>query len=301
MLFKKNTYTYKKINNCEIQADVFIPKNSANGKAILWLHPGGLIFGSREMLLKEQLELYIKCGFTVISLDYRLAPETKLIDIIQDVQDGYNWILEQGPKLFNIDPKQISIIGHSAGGYLALNIGCFSNPKPLSIVTFYGYGDITGDWYSKPDPNYLKEPIVTKELAFRGVNNEIVSCSNFTGFNDPRWLFYLYLRQQGLWLNEVTGFNISKEPEKFNKYCPAFNVTPEFPPTMLIHGNQDTDVPFTLSEQMARVLENKKVPNKLIILDRLGHMFDRGPDTSIKGSKEIKQVFDSVINFLNEI
>ncbi len=33
------------------------------------------------------------------------------------------------------------------------------------------------------------------------------------------------------------------EPKAFDRFCPVRNVTPEYPPTMLIHGDKDRDVP----------------------------------------------------------
>jgi hypothetical protein len=44
------------------------------------------------------------------------------------------------------------------------------------------------------------------------------------------------------------------------------------------------DVPYELSKQMAKVLEQKNVPNCLIILKGLDHMFDILPDTSLAES-----------------
>ena len=52
----------------------------------------------------------------IISIDYRLAPQAKLQQIIQDLQDAYQWVRADGPKLFRIDPNRIAVVGHSAGG-----------------------------------------------------------------------------------------------------------------------------------------------------------------------------------------
>ena len=38
----------------------------------------------------------------VVSIDYRLAPETKLPAIVEDVRDACRWVRERGPKLFRI-------------------------------------------------------------------------------------------------------------------------------------------------------------------------------------------------------
>jgi dipeptidyl aminopeptidase/acylaminoacyl peptidase len=57
------------------------------------------------------------------SNDYRLAPETKLKGIIEDIRDALNWARNEGKVLFNIDPDRIGVVSNSAGGYLTLMSG----------------------------------------------------------------------------------------------------------------------------------------------------------------------------------
>ena len=84
----KQTYTYKVVGNCEIQADVYEASGRPPRPAILFLHGGALILGSREGIHPGQLDRYLNAGYALISVDYRLAPETKLPAIIEDVQDA---------------------------------------------------------------------------------------------------------------------------------------------------------------------------------------------------------------------
>jgi len=196
----KTSYTYKTVSGCTIQADVYRPNDSKITPVVLWIHGGALIFGRRDNIKTRHLERYLDTGFTVVSIDYRLAPETKLPEILNDVQDAYEWIRRKGPELFRIDPDRIAVVGHSAGGYLTLTSGYRLRPRPRALVSFYGYGDITGAWYSRPDPFYLKEPVVTAEKAHQAVGQKVLSESSK---EDQRWLFYLYCRQQGLWPKEV--------------------------------------------------------------------------------------------------
>jgi len=119
-MFSRHSYVYKVASSCEIQADVYRLPGDAMRPALLWLHGGALIFGSRATLAPDQLERYLQAGYAVISADYRLAPEVKLPAIIEDLQDAYHWLRVQGPDRCRIDPERIAVIGHSAGGYLAL-------------------------------------------------------------------------------------------------------------------------------------------------------------------------------------
>jgi acetyl esterase/lipase len=96
-----------------------------------------------------------------------MAPETRLPAIIQDVQDAYRWVREKGPDLSHIDPSRIAVKGGSAGGYLTLMTGFCVEPRPKALVPLYGYGDIAGPWYSRPDP-FLVSSFVSKFNTGKG-------------------------------------------------------------------------------------------------------------------------------------
>src|SRR6266851_2372859 len=78
------TYTYKTASGCEIKADVYGADARTRKPAVMWIHGGALIMGSRKSLSGRFHVELLKQGFVVISIDYRLAPETKLPAIIED-------------------------------------------------------------------------------------------------------------------------------------------------------------------------------------------------------------------------
>src|SRR4030095_8881967 len=163
------TFTYKKLDGAtnNLEADVYQPSGDVVRPVIVFIHGGALMMGNRKMdpspgsLLKAMLD----AGYVVVSIDYRLAPHVKLPTIIEDVRDACNWVRKEGPVLFRIDPDQIFIMGQSAGGYLTQMTGFVVEPRPRALVSFWGYGDIASEWYSRPDPFYRQQPLVTKEEA----------------------------------------------------------------------------------------------------------------------------------------
>jgi acetyl esterase/lipase len=285
----RSTYTYKTVGDLRIRADVYRKPGDAERPAILWLHGGALISGNRRGLNAIQAEKYLDAGYTIISIDYRLAPQAKLQDIIEDLVDAYRWVRADGPKLFRIDPNRIAVVGHSAGGYLTLMAGFRLNPRPAALVSFYGYGDIAGAWYSRPDPFYNRQPAVAKQEAYQAVGTRLISEDQ--GGNRGR--FYLYTRQQGLWPIEIVGHDPDKEPRVFDPLCPVRNVTKDYPPTLLLHGDNDTDVPYEQSVLMAKELERHGVQYELITMTGRGHGFD-----GTMWDPAIAQTFDRVLAFL---
>lgn len=268
-----NTYIYKTVGDCRIKVDVY---HNASGKAprpvIVCIHGGALITGGRYPIPMDLFHPLLERGYAVVSIDYRLAPETKLPEIIKDVQDAWRWVREHGPELFGADPERIAVQGGSAGGYLTLMTGFCVEPRPKALVSFYGYGDIVGDWYSNPDPYYSTQPLVSKEAAYSAVG-EGVPCGYPQG--NRRHEFYLYCRQNGLWPKEVSGFDPKTQPDAFKPYCPLQNVSAQYPPTLLAHGDTDTDVPYDQSVRMDAALTQAKVEHAFITLKGAGHGFSR--------------------------
>ena len=296
VLYSRDTYTYKIVDNHEIRADVYRHPGEEILPAIIWIHGGALIFGTRNWLPSEQLDAYIKAGFAVVSIDYRLAPETKLAAIIEDVKDAYTWLCAKGPELFKIDPDRIAVVGHSAGGYLTLMAGVSLKPRPDALVSFYGYGDITGPWYSQPDSFYNRSPSVSQKQAYLVVGDSTISSTPTQFSRQGRFQFYLYSRQQGLWPKKVSGHDPVSERTWYSEYEPLRNVTPSYPPTILLHGAKDTDVPFEQSILMAEELRRHGVDCEFITNPDWGHVFDGA------GMEDptVQAAFDRVLIFLEK-
>ena len=298
-MFFRQRYTYKVVADCEIQADVYRMPDDTVRPAILWLHGGALIFGSRRTLSAEQLERYVNAGYTVVAADYRLAPEARLETIVEDLRDVYEWVRVRGPDLFRIDSERVAVIGHSAGGYLALMAGFCVSPRPKALVSFYGYGDIAGHWYTCPDPFYNQQPAIPRDRAYQGIGDSTITGTPFEGYLfEERYRFYVYCRQQGLWPKEVTKHDPNEEPEWFDPFCPIRNITKDFSPTLLVHGDQDTDVPFEQSVLMAEELARHSVEHELITMPNRGHTFDI--DGEGMKDPEISSTFDRVPAFLKK-
>jgi acetyl esterase/lipase len=260
------TFTYKTAG-CEIRADVYGASEDAAKPALLWMHGGALILGNRKGISRLFHEGLLEQGCVIVSIDYRLAPETRLPAIIEDVQDAWKW-MHAHARRFGIDPGRIATGGASAGGYLAQMTGICLTPRPRALVSYFGYGDIVGPWYSQPEEFYRRQPLVSREDALAAVGTAPIS--------DPpqgnrRSRFYLYCRQNGLWPMQVSGHDPRTEGQWFTPYCPIRNVTAGYPPTMLIHGTADTDVPYSRSKEMDAQLGKAGVAREFITVEGAEH------------------------------
>jgi len=126
----------------ELDAEWLCPANASNGGAILYLHGGAFSMGSLLEGRNLAALIALACQSPVLSLDYRLAPEYPFPDALDDSVAAYHWLLETG-----ISPKQIALVGASAGGNLALSTGLTlrdaGEPLPSAIVALSPITDLT--------------------------------------------------------------------------------------------------------------------------------------------------------------
>lgn len=270
------TFVYKQVGPLAIKADVqLVPNATGLRPVVVWIHGGALIAGGRERDFRADQggwlwRLHQQHGVVLVSIDYRLAPETPLPGIVEDVEDAFRWIRTQGPALFNADPTRVAVVGGSAGGYLTLVAGFRVQPRPVALVSLWGYGDLIGPWYTEPSPHARhRQPTTTAAEAWRQVSGPAIA--NARNRRGNGGTFYQYCRQHGIWPWAVTGWNPFREAERFLPFMPVRNVARDFPPTLLVHGDADTDVPHEQSVMMAAELQRQGVEHRLISVPGAEH------------------------------
>jgi len=128
------------------------------GPVLINLHGSGFILpmhGEDEEFCRFVTQ---KTGYTVLDVQYRLAPENPFPAAVEDVEDVVQYVLSR-PEAF--DPKRIAISGFSAGGNLAL-VGAALLPQDTfkCVLAFYPVTDISIEPAEKktPDPVFHGMP-----------------------------------------------------------------------------------------------------------------------------------------------
>lgn len=85
---------------------------------ILHIHGGGFVIGNLDSELASCLALCRNLGVVVVSVDYRLAPESPYPGPLEDCYAALVWMSSNSSQL-NIDPARLAIFGMSAGGGLS--------------------------------------------------------------------------------------------------------------------------------------------------------------------------------------
>lgn len=115
-LLLRPRHTYRRrvsLPNC--RAEMLAPKTARPGGAILFLHGGGFITCGLNTHRRLAADIARAAGSPALAVGYRKLRGAKLAEALDDAVDGYRELLARGHT-----PGDISLVGDSAGGYLAL-------------------------------------------------------------------------------------------------------------------------------------------------------------------------------------
>ncbi|MFC3173568.1 alpha/beta hydrolase [Novosphingobium bradum] len=140
----------------EVTVYVINAKAGAARGGILHTHGGGYVAGSvvGDLAWLQELAATLDCG--IVSVDYRLAPETTWRGSLEDNYAGLKWLHGNGPAL-GIDPARIAVMGESAGGGHAALLALAARdrgevPVAFQCLTYPMLDDRTGSSRAVPYP-----------------------------------------------------------------------------------------------------------------------------------------------------
>lgn len=124
----------------------------ASAAAVLYLHGGGMIVGSVPIFDGPVSRYVASTGVSMLSLEYRLAPEHPHPTPVEDCYTGLCWLAEHAEQL-GIDPGRIAIMGDSAGGGLAAGVAIMARDRggPALVHQLLIY-PMLDDRTATPDP-----------------------------------------------------------------------------------------------------------------------------------------------------
>ena len=241
--------------------DLFKPKTHPNGAAVIFMVSGGWIsaWAPPDQVAPRYQEFYDK-GFTVITLRHGSSPRYLIPDIVADVRRGVRFI-RFNAKRWGIDQNRIGVYGGSAGGHLSLMIGLDSD---------------NGDPNAKEDVMKESDRVAAVVAYFPPVDLRLLA----RGLNPP---------PTGTVLDRFPALNFEKE--KAADYSPIVFVTPDDPPTLLIHGDKDELVNISNSQIMFEALKKNNVKTDFITIPGAGHGF-RGQDA--------KRALDATVSWFEQ-
>ena len=237
--------------------DVFRPEKP-NGAAVVFCVSGGW-FSAHEAVNPGFMKELLKRGYTVFAVVHGSQPKFTIPEVLEDMHRAVRYIRHHAAD-YGIDPQRIGISGGSAGGHLSLMQGTAGTPgsadakdpverqssRVQAVACFFPPTDFLN--YGQPGENAIG----------RGVLKNFKAPFDFQEFDKDINHFALVTDEQKI---DEIGRQIS----------PVNHVTPDDPPTLIVHGDADKLVPIQQAELIIERLKAAGVPAELSVKKGAGH------------------------------
>ncbi|WP_098743149.1 alpha/beta hydrolase [Paenibacillus sp. EZ-K15] len=121
--------------NGPIPLRIYTPSSEGVLPAVVFIHGGGFIAGSVDVVENPCKALAEKAGAVVVSVDYRLAPEHPFPTGLTDCFDAITWVYEHADQI-RVNREQIAVSGDSAGGNLSTVCALMDREKGTGMIKF---------------------------------------------------------------------------------------------------------------------------------------------------------------------
>jgi acetyl esterase/lipase len=239
---------YAQASGRDLQLDIYRPEQSQGAlPVVMWVYGGAFRMGSKDDGQTGLATWLAQHGYAVVAFNYRLSPVAQFPAQIQDCKAAVRWVRANSAK-YALDPARIAAFGQSAGGHLSAMLG-----------TSGGVGDLEGD---------LGNP---KE------SSRVQAVVDFFGPTD-------FLQMDAKALpggmkhdpadspeSQLVGGAIQQNKDKVARANPITYVSPDDPPFLILHGEQDPLVPVNQSELLFAALTSARVPVTFHKIAGAGH------------------------------
>ncbi len=198
---------------------------------------------------------FSQAGMLGISINYRLYPDHRFPAMIEDVKCAIRFLRANASQL-QLDPEQIYLIGASAGGHLAA----------LAGLADASAGWDTGEWLAQTS---RVQGVVTIGAP---ANLELPMVG---------WVDRLILQIFGI--------------GQLAHGSPVNYVTPDDPPFLIIHGEEDAIVPVEQAYQLKKALDAGNVQAELVVVKHGGHGLE---DVDLPADPPTSTVVEVILQFI---
>lgn len=245
--------------------DVFKPKQSANGAAVVWVVSGGWV--SAHALVETKMPFspvqpLLQRGYTVFAVVHGCQPKFTIPEILEDMNRAVRFIRFHAAD-YQIDPERIGITGGSAGGHLSVMTGTTGkagDPKAKDMVD-RASSRVQAVACFFPPTDFLNYGKPGEDAIGRGILKDFAPAFAFSDFDPKGARFGAFTRVT----DESKIIEIGKEISPIN------HVTADSAPTLIIHGDKDFLVPLQQAQSFIEKLKTAGVPAELVIKEGAAH------------------------------
>jgi acetyl esterase/lipase len=246
-----------------LELDLSVPAGASGPvPVVVWIHGGAWLLGTRLSPPESwgdgsPFQQLVDAGIAVASIDYRHSREAPFPAQLHDAKAAIRYLRKFSAQL-GLDPERIGVWGESAGGHLAALVGLVSDPE------LEGEDGVLGT-----------SSAVSAVVDFYGIANTS-TMPDFLSSADPSWVAELQRVSRGRRpepLEVLVHDSPYEREEALRLLSPIQHVSAAAPPFLLVHGELDSAVPITQSEELAAVLREAGVDTEFIRVAGAEHVF----------------------------
>ena len=255
---RKEDVIYGRKFGTALTMDVFTPRKDSNHRGVVFVVSGGW-FSAHDSISQPFIEPLTRRGYTVFAVVHGSQPKFTIPEILQDMNRAVRFIRHHAND-YGIAPDHLGIYGGSAGGHLSLmqgTAGDNGDPKakdPVdressrvqAVACFFPPTDFLN--YGRPGVHALGRGILENFRAPFDFHELDTRKNQFLPVVDDAQILTI-------------GRNIS----------PINHVSPDDPPTLIIHGDADKLVPIQQAEIIVDQLKASGVKARLVTMPGAGH------------------------------
>lgn len=158
---------------------IYRPTDAQRAPVLVYFHGGGMVMGSNHAFEPLARALAAHSGATVVSVEYRLAPESPAPAQFDDAYAATEWVADNAGAL-RVDAARLAVVGDSAGGSLAAAVALAARDRggPSICAQVLLYPGLDRDMTCESIRLLADAPMLTRadidfmhELADRGVTS----------------------------------------------------------------------------------------------------------------------------------
>ena len=234
---------YARVGERSLKFDLHVPHGKLRAPLIVWVHGGAWRSGSKS---NPPLAKLVEEGYAVASVDYRLSTEAKFPAQIHDLKAAIRFLRGHGGQ-WSLPLQKILVAGDSAGAHLAALVGVSNGHAELE-------GQVGNDRNQSSDVQGI--------VSFYGAANLTTILKQSTPHG-------LDVRVPALAL--LLGGQPEDVPELARLASPVFHVDPNDPPLLLLHGDQDPQMPINQSHELYGAYKKAGAPAQFEVVHGGAH------------------------------
>ena len=232
--------TYCTMDGVPLKMDLYFPDNAnAPYQVLVYVHGGSFTSGDkRKGSGMIDIPAMTERGYAVAAINYRLMPEHPFPAEVIDTKCAIRFLRAHADE-YNLLTDMIGIWGGSAGGHLAAMVGLTNDDSTYDVVEYLDESsrvDAVVEMFGPTD--------LTRTMGWL-----------------QRWL-----------LRRAFGTDSSSD-KNLIEASPVQYVTPDAPPFLILHGEQDTAVPVKMAHVLHKKLLDAEVDVTLVIVENADHNF----------------------------